>query len=1087
MIRRIRDAALAALVLALAFLIYRSTLGVWLRPPQADAVPLKPFVASRPVENIGDLFEQGQWQSESCMRIQTLGEMLLFKKWEPLGQNGWKLKPVTIVIGRGLEPSGDQDPIILESEEGAEITFTDPLDVTSGKAPAIEKGRLIGDVTMRRRGDQPLAMQTRNVGINRKRIWTTEPLSMRMGRAEIAGRDLTLHLIESEVDGKRTIRPERMELIYLDRCRLPLDSGSGFSGLGNSDSSHSDSGNAQAPSDSLAQRPARVEIACGGRVEYGFLDHTLRMDNGIRIEGHNHGGSVDQFRCDEIELVLRRPTDSSLPRRDATDWIERMEATGQPLAAMLPSRNMRVQAGRLRWDVTAGWFSAEGPQGIAIQRGDLSARMASIHYQFDRQFPKRFGRLICRGAAVVDVADASSPIRLARFNDKIEVVALNDSETSPSAIQVSRSAGQVSRSAGQVSRSAGKSARPTLQVDVVGGLDLVLDDGGTAHAGAIRGYLKPDPHDASGYQPDRFDVSQDVRVDSSRLDLVTESLKVYWTDRPPHALEAARLKGQGSDTRSTRDAVARLQQPGAGDGQSDRGLGQFAGVKTEAVTKPTRELPKPIIQGDRVGAELHWSPGGWVPRQMYVDGNVRVETTTQVGDQSMQAELTGHRLQMIQRAPRVDDPHGTTSAAGSESATANAAGPPGDILQLLGSDTRAAKLAIGDGFFAGPAIQVYPGRNRIEMNSAGEFKIPTGVLPQQANSGIAWTRSPHCRWRGKMTFDGRQIRLDGGVDIDAGFFQDATPWSVKLGGESLTLELDAPVQIRDTQSLRSAVPSQMVLRGSPQRPVVADARSKPLDGQHTRHRFHAETLTLLPPREQRAAMLFGKGQGWYRGWFRGKDKSAGDASRGRRYGPEGRVETAGADKRDTDPVIHAVHLVYRDVMRGDLTLGQLMFGDGVRLGIAPVETFDQSFDVDAYTSPSMGMSILDCRTLRIGMETGAMAGEASRDSAAGGQRGAAGGDRELPPLEVVAEGPIRYQTRVASGLFRGTASRALYASRADLFTVTSQPGRPASFEQWTHDGDLIQQGTLKLLEVHPQAATVDMVPLSLTQAMSGQK
>ena len=140
---RLTNYITALVFLGATMVVYQNVVTPMLRPPSVAvvAMPTEPDKMVRD-KNLDDLFPPGAWQLGTCKHLQTSDGMLLFEHWEQVSQDQWKLWPITVVIGRGMSGDHRQDPIVLEAAEGAEIKFAQSLDVMSGGAPPIQRGRM---------------------------------------------------------------------------------------------------------------------------------------------------------------------------------------------------------------------------------------------------------------------------------------------------------------------------------------------------------------------------------------------------------------------------------------------------------------------------------------------------------------------------------------------------------------------------------------------------------------------------------------------------------------------------------------------------------------------------------------------------------------------------------------------------------------------------------------------------------------------------------------------------------------------------------------------------------------------------------
>ena len=115
--------------------------------------------------------------------------------------------------------------------------------------------------------------------------------------------------------------------------------------------------------------------------------------------------------------------------------------------------------------------------------------------------------------------------------------------------------------------------------------------------------------------------------------------------------------------------------------------------------------PAPTIRGELIDAQLRRNAEGLSAKNLSVIGGVEVLHQIETGGQSLPARLTGQRLQLVD-------------------------GGGADILQLVSDDNTPARFELGDGYFVGPEIQVRPADNVVWINAAGEFQMPSSVLPE---------------------------------------------------------------------------------------------------------------------------------------------------------------------------------------------------------------------------------------------------------------------------------------------------------------------------------------------------------------------
>ena len=894
--KRLRQYLIAFAILSVLAIAYQLTVTPLMQPPPVETVAMAEDPILQADDSLSDVFPEGSWQLGPCKQLQTAEGMLLFQNWEQTNDDQWKLWPVSVVIGRGMSARRSTAPVILDAAAGAEIKFTESLDVMSGGAPPIDRGRMMGEVHIYRRGepgeDDPIDIRTANVGIDARKIWTTEAIEMNVGRARMLGRDLTIYLAGPAAPGGSSGNVstvlDRMELIYLDELVMPLQSG----GLWRATAPTAEAPD-RTPTAIASDRSAMISIACGGRVEYDFALDQLTLRDSVSLVHHVPGKLADRFDCDALQLTLNDPTNESIQRQSPIDWLTEIIASGDPAVAKLPSFEADLAAERIELNVTKGMIRAEGSKGIQLRRRGISARLARLVYQFDPKQPKAIGVIDAQGAGIVQINDPAIPLRKAQWRDGVKVQPMGRPTSDP--------------------------LQSSVELWVDGEVHAWMSDGGEFRADSIAGVLKPSIKPGTQEErtlvPDRFEISGDVRIDTTAIAAETKRLLLYFVsedDPPPQSVAGSEQPEQSSPLRQW---VVQPRKPG------------------EIVDPIAR--PRPTIRGDSIRAQLRRDGSQLSAKKLSVAGSVEVVHRLTAGDQSLPARLTGDQLQLID--------------GGGE-----------DILQLTSGPGAPARFDVGDGFFIGPQIQVRPSDNLIWMNAAGEFQMPTAALPTglagQSQEKIRWAKPPHCRWQGEMIFDGRTAVLTEGVDITAELVNEGEHWNLHMKGDRLQVDLTQAVQVRDMQAMRRAAVQSVALMQSAERPVIVQALRRGTDGVlEARHMLHANQLTLSPDAGGR---LVGQGPGWYRGWM--IPKSDGPLS--------GRQNQSAKDPNERS--ITGIHLVFNDSMQGDLYARKLDFLRGVRVGVRSVESWEAVFDAQKMDAISVGESTLDCDRLRFNVEPG---------------------------------------------------------------------------------------------------------------------
>ncbi len=1014
MVTRLTQYFSSLVVLVVMALVYQSTFTPMITPPEVESVPLKQSALLRADDSLQDLFAAGSWQLGSCKQLQTSQGMLLFQKWEQTADDHWKLWPITVVIGRGLGADKSEDPIIIEAAEGAELKFTESLDVLSGGAPPIEWGRMIGEVRIFRAGNEPtnptLDLRTADVGIDSRKIWTTEAIRMQFGDAIMVGRDLTIHLSGAATPGgtSPTVM-DRMELIYLDELVMPMKS--------------RDDG-----------PPAMISLGCGGRVQYDFAIDQLMLYESVSLVHQQVGLPADRFDCQQLELLLNDPTNETITRTSPMDWLVRVVATGTPAIVKLPTQQTEIAADFIELDAITGIVTAEGKRGIRARRGFVNASLARLIYQFDPKNPKAIGVIDADGAGIVTVDDPENPVRRAQWR--------NGFHMRPVGIATA------------------KDFNTEAKISIEGEVKAWLVDGGEFAADEVRVSLVP-----TNKQTTNVSSAVAVGQPDQPSTLVPEWVEIIGRVRIATTAVAAEadhvwlnfINEEDPKPKSIGNVAAGPTPPPQG------GMRQWVSQPTAGsqITQPVARA-RPTIRGESINAQLRRNSAGLSAKTLGVIGNVRVEHVMEAGGQSIPATLTGQRLQLEDRSGD-------------------------DVLELSGTPLAPARFEMGDGFFVGPKIQIWPSNNVVWIDSAGEFQMPTAALPtglsgtglsgtgqnsgakggDGKSSGITWTSPPHCRWQGEMTFDGKTATLTEGVDIRADMISSGQPWEIQLSGDRLEVELQDPVQMRDMASMKQAAVRRITMLQGDQRPVVARALQRGGDGVlEAKHLIYAKSLTMTPAA---GGQLTGAGPGWYRGW------SIGDSTNPFADDEKSSSPSLVANATMIDGAMReltGIHLTFNDSMQVDMANRNLDFLRGVRVGIQKVSNWDQAFDAAKMDAITVGQSTLDCDRLRFGVEP---VGVTTPSTIAGYN------DARSTPWEMEATSGVVFRTRNEQGLLEGTASRAAYSASKDTFIVDGAPNRPAIIRRTMPDGSPGPQGAVSTMTIRPKTMTFDgeLVGLSI--------
>lgn len=1024
--RNLRNYITALAVLVICAAVYSETEKRLLSVPDvAEVTPRPPTQNVSAIQGLVGLFPEGAWQLGDCKRLLTSQGTLLFKTWQPISEDRWKLEPLTLVIGRGLSTDHSEAPIVLNAIEGAEVQFAESLDMMGGTAPPIKMGRMIGDVFIERAGikepSETFAVQTRNVRIDNQKVWTTERIAMQVAGADLRGIDLTIYLAASAASATKAEKPstilDRMDLVYLEELRIPLD------GTPSAVPTPRRIGTAAAR-DATQKENGVVSIKCKNGLGYDFALDRLSLRDSISMIRSVRGRVVDEFTCDTLDLVLRDPADRTVVRRGPLDWIDRINATGRPALMNLASYDFQLHAESIEFDSVGGLLNAKGSTGVRIKRGPIDAKLDGLTYQYNPDAPKQLGDIDVVGAGTVSVEQPGVMLRQLSWTESFKLTP----------------AGQVTLDAVKEKREHNK-----LQLLVDGDVRATLADGGTANAGSVQGIMKPfyvdqivqSPFDSTvagrvvepqqrierkmTLVPEVFHALDGVSIDTNQIAAQMDRLSLFF--------EVAADYGKSPVSKSNSDGMSNVTNvTNATDNQQPGGLASFVSqpkvgnqLRAPVAHQPAGPSPRPRLSGDAVSAQLLISASGMHPKDVSIDGNVHLDHQVLTGESWLPIQMTGDTMRLLR------------------SAVPQSSGQ--DYLQLGSGPEAPARLKMGDGFFVGPTIKVWPSDNVVQVTGAGELRVPSELLkraPQPdtkpieptsasvAVSDVEWTSPPYCRWGGAMQFDGKTALLSGGVQIDAELVNDDSPWIASMTGQEMQIALEQPVSLMDQSSMSSAKLSEISLVQSESRPVMVRAEQRSVDQMTEAIHMIAASRFVFSPANGGA--LMGAGPGWYRGWMMMDENSSIVSD----HQPETQTRTS--------QVLQGVHLTFRESMQGDLEKQTLAFTGGVRTGVRKLQSWNDAVDVTQMERLAVGELTLDCQQLQFGITPGM-----PEDL------------RRIPgmptPWEMVAEGGVVVRTNTEKrGLIEGTAARASYESKKSWLNVLGAPGQSAFIRQTWPDG-----------------------------------
>jgi len=337
------------------------------------------------------IFPPDAWQLQSPRTIESEYAILAFQEYEQR-EDELELRPCTIVFFAGDGSSGTRRPFILQSPEGAIVKSDGILQMGQASNGRFSSGRLLGSVlihspeTAPGKGDS-IRISTRNVQVDRQRIWTTNDVIFQLGPHHGRGRDLVINLMDvdsthsSTTSERSTGQLDSLELIHLEELRLlatanPLDLDADL--------------NAETATAS-PQSGIPVDVTCNGPFRFDFQQLQLTLEDNVELTIQQSGKQPDQLSCQRLKISFQRqgPPSQSASQSDPSPTVSMVSslmphtlvASGNPALMQSPSSQAMVRAEQLSYHFTdRNLVISDRQQALVVYR-DNRIVAPSIAYQ----------------------------------------------------------------------------------------------------------------------------------------------------------------------------------------------------------------------------------------------------------------------------------------------------------------------------------------------------------------------------------------------------------------------------------------------------------------------------------------------------------------------------------------------------------------------------------------------------------------------------------------------------------------------------------------------------------------------------------
>lgn len=363
MLENTRRAFVSLIWVTLAYLIYALAVVPFLERKPAEHVDTRVDIVTvdhststdRFVRELTPHFPDGSWELEDPKVLRSQQVTVLFQDFEQLVDGSLKVKPCTLVYygkDRGQQQRAKRGPTIMQAPDGAILTFDKPLDLSRPGDAKPVRGQLVGRIWISSTGgpdSDDFVMETSNIFISEKSIYTRERVVFQFGSSYGAGHDLNLKFDSATDDGTATQEEKRefgglglITLQHLEQLNLQIADQDMFDAFGNGNAKRQAATNTNAT-------PTQIDVSCDGPLNLDLLQRIATVEDKVVVTRQLEGAPEDRLDAQRLTMHL-----SANPRPNAKDKsklaLSRVVAMGNSVVIDAPSEEAYVEARYLEYD-----------------------------------------------------------------------------------------------------------------------------------------------------------------------------------------------------------------------------------------------------------------------------------------------------------------------------------------------------------------------------------------------------------------------------------------------------------------------------------------------------------------------------------------------------------------------------------------------------------------------------------------------------------------------------------------------------------------------------------------------------------------
>lgn len=888
------------------------------------------------------------------------------------------------------------DAIILEAPLGAHFVF-DEFSPEIGKIGKILRGDFPGLIRIHSDMKDPspeddLLIETADVQMNTKLMFTSAPVKFRMGKNFGGGNELEIRFLtddHSKPDdtGLKIDGIDSLEIRRDVRMRLELDTSSLMSSKKDVAATANAKAAAAAAAKLAAEKPAKppVDVACSGPFTFDFVRYVASLDRDVTLVQTNPDGPSDQMTCMRLDLHFapkQLPNGASQPivveagKRQQRD-LSQLEpsaivAEGHPVVMSSPARKAQARGDRVQIALRDQRVRISGGSDSMLVFGTNVLQAPLIDYQQPaRDAGTSLGSFLATGPGTLDyVADATKPQQVLKA----------DWQTS---VQLGREKGQ-----------------PVLLLN--GRPKIAFGSSGSITADQIRLYLRElEGEGTEGIEiagsggdgktkvrlaPDRLLATGQVEVVSPQLTARTQQLSAsFRIDAPAASIAAAGAAG-GAETAVGAPAAAAGSKP-----EKVAAGGPFAGAFGAAAPTAGQPQQSYSVDADQIRLDLLVKGQTAVPTGLGCVGHIVLREMSQVATGQQPLEIRGGQLTVdhLDTTPRVtlrgEDPMETTGKTGSSPAAPQ-------LAQLAGRGV----TVLTD------VVELDYKENRLWSNGPGTARLQ---MTRGLTGNVAATNQPvpmDLQWQGGLRFDGQTITFERDVVVSG--------MEGKLRCNQLSATLLTPIKFGQKFDQSNADLSEIECRGQ----VMIENVTRDAGGVASHDRVELDWLAI----NQKTGNITGGGPGVIRSTRYGNQLVA---IPGQPQAPAGPQASATGSK------LNFIRVDFQGGLTGNMYLKDLALHNRVRTVYGPVDSWEQELDLARPETLSPETIKLTCDDLRLNEDAVAARAMAAQPD---------GSKRQIGPIQMSATGDVRIDGQVpAQGEFSVQADVATYEEVKQVFVL----------------------------------------------------